>query len=323
MAQCNVNMEITGMTIEQSVNTTPQITVDALTSDGNNITFTTNANTVKMNDFITTTTSTNYWDTNTISIGTDYWTQGSNIIDNYSNLSGWSSLEDTINDVIKRNKEKENEKMTNEFDFGPYNGSDIRLSTYGIALKNKVGKFVSYDRETKRLMDVDVLNVPVETKKIFYKIPKALEDVRAGDVIIHNGILVFVEYRMANADRFTVIDPVAGTEYVALPLVSPFGYDYIVSIVSLVDSLPVADPKNPFGSLLPFLLSGKDNNGILMALAMGGDLSEIDPMVLMLMSGNDISPFLIMQMMNNKKKDRKEELYQALKTRSHREDIDE
>lgn len=296
MAQCNVNMEITGMTIEQSVNTTPKVIVDAVTSNGGNITFTTDAVTTTMSNYD------NY--SNTIStVGSPYWNQGGILtIDTYSN-AGWSSnLEDTINDIIKRNKEKENEKMTNEFDFGPYNGSDIRLSTYGIALKNKVGKFVSYDRATKRLMDVDVLNVPVETKKIFYKIPKALEDVREGDVIIHNGILVFVEYRMPDADRFTVIDPVAGTEYVALPLVSPFGYDYIVSIVSLVDSLPVADPKNPFGSLLPFLLSGKDNNGILMALAMGGDLSEIDPMVLMLMSGGDVSPFLIMQMMNKKKK---------------------
>ena len=133
---------------------------------------------------------------------------------------------------------------------------------------------------------------------------------------------------MPDADRFTVIDPVAGTEYVALPLVSPFGYDYIVSIVSLVDSLPVADSKNPFGSLLPFLLSGKDNNGILMALAMGGDMSEIDPMVLMLMSGGDVSPFLIMQMMNKKKKKNSSEAEKIRKVlrdcrSTNKEDIDE
>ena len=109
-------------------------------------------------------------------------------------------------------------------------------------------------------MDVDVLNIPIETKKIFYKIPKALEDVREGDVIIHNGTLVFIEFRM-EGNRFTVIDPAAGTEYVVLPLISPFGYDYIVSIVNLADSLPNADPTNPFGGMLPFLLSGKDNNG--------------------------------------------------------------
>lgn len=322
MAQCNVNMEITGMTIEQSVNTTPKVTVDAITSNGGNITFTTDA--------VSTTTSNYDYYSNTITTtGNDYWNQGGVLtIDAYSNASWSNSLEDTINDIIKRNKEKENEKMTNEFDFGPYNGSDIRLSTYGIALKNKVGKFVSYDRATKRLMDVDVLNVPVETKKIFYKIPKALEDVREGDVIIHNGALVFVEHCMPSTDRFTVIDPVAGTEYVALPLTSPFGYAYIVSIISLADSLPVADPKNPFGSLLPFLLSGKDNNGILLALAMGGDMSEIDPMVLMLMSGGDVSPFLIMQMMNKKKKKYSPEAEKIRKTlknyrNTNKEDIDE
>lgn len=294
MAQANIGLEITGMTIEQSVNTQPSVTVNGITSSGNDITFTTNTGTVTMNDC---------WNTNSITtVGSPYWNQGGVLtIDAYSNI-GWSnSLEDTINDVIKQNKEKEKEKMANEFDFGPYNGNNIRLSTYGIALQNKVGKWVSYDSQSKRLMDVDVLNIPIETKKIFYKIPKALEDVREGDVIIHNGTLVFIEFKM-EGNRFTVIDPVAGTEYVVLPLVSPFGYDYIVSIVNLADSLPNANPTNPFGGMLPFLLAGKDNNGILMALAMGGDLSEIDPMMLMLMSGNDISPFLMMQMMKKKKK---------------------
>ena len=34
MAQSNINMEITGMTIEQSVNTTPKVTVNGITNTG-------------------------------------------------------------------------------------------------------------------------------------------------------------------------------------------------------------------------------------------------------------------------------------------------
>ena len=36
--------------------------------------------------------------------------------------------------------------MANDFNFGPYNTSSIHLSPYGMAIKNKAGKWVSYDK---------------------------------------------------------------------------------------------------------------------------------------------------------------------------------
>jgi hypothetical protein len=61
------------------------------------------------------------------------------------------------------------------FNFGAYTKDNIRMSIYGTAVKNKIGKFVAYDKKTKQLMDVDILNF--NSSKIFYKIPKALKDV--------------------------------------------------------------------------------------------------------------------------------------------------
>lgn len=174
-------------------------------------------------------------------------------------------------------------------------------------------------------MDVDILNIPIETSKIFYKIPRAVEDIEPGDIIIHNDTILIVEEN--NGNRFLAINPYEGTEQTVLPSISPFGYDYITCIVNLMENLPQADANNPFGAALPFMLSGKNNNnGLLLALTYAD--GQIDPMMLALMSNTDITPFLLMQMLKKKsKKDynkRAEELRNAIKaTRRTREDIDE
>jgi len=212
------------------------------------------------------------------------------------------------------NKEKIKEdknNMTNEFDFGPYEGNNIRLSTYGIALKNKTGKWVSYDKDKKRLMDVDVLNIPVDTKKLVYKVPKAVDDVDEGDVVIHNGNLVIVEKKQGEG-RFLAVDPIAGTEYVILPAVSPFGFDYLTTIISLASYLPAADKENPFGSMLPLMLSTKDNNGLLMSLLLKDSIYNLDPTVLALMMSGDVSSYILLTMLNEKEKKKKEKDYEKL-----------
>ena len=56
-------------------------------------------------------------------------------------------------------KEKENmdtNKMFN-FDFGPVD-SHIRMSPYGLAIRNAEGKYVSFDKETSSMMDVEIFN---------------------------------------------------------------------------------------------------------------------------------------------------------------------
>ena len=190
--------------------------------------------------------------------------------------------------------------MNNDFSFGPFNTKDIRLSLYGMAIKNKSGKWVSYDKTTHRLMDVEVFNIDIDSAKVFYKIPKAVNDVVAGDIILHNGKPMFVE-EVLNNNKFAVIDPYEGTAITILAPVSPFGFNFITKIVSLTDCMPEASEDNPFGNLLPFMLG--DNNSLMLAMMLNKGTSDIDPMIFAAMSGNsNMLPLLFMNMLNKKEK---------------------
>ena len=221
--------------------------------------------------------------------------------------------EDKIREILKEyDKEKEKNNMTTDFSFGPYNTNAIRLSPYGMAIKNKAGKWISYNRTTDRLMDVDVINVDIDSAKIFYKIPRAVNSVKPGDIILHNTTPVFVE--TINNGRFTVINPYEGTEITILPAQSPFGFDFVTTIVTLTDFMPAADEDNPFGNLLPFMLMGKDNNNLGLMLALSGNMKDMDPMMMMaLCGGSDMSAMLMLSMMN--KKDKKKEFTKAFNKR--------
>lgn len=198
----------------------------------------------------------------------------------------------------KNNNNNNKEEKQNMENFGSYTGNSLRLSPYGIAVKNKTGKWVSYNPESKRLFDVDILNVEIDVSKMFFKVPKAISAVSIGDIILHNGNPVFVEEIKDN--KFMVINPYEGTEVTILPAVSPFGFDYIIAIVSLTDYMPAADVNNPFGNLLPFLI-GKDNQNLGLILALSGGIDKVDPMMLALMSGGDnIGLILAMSQLNKK-----------------------
>jgi len=212
--------------------------------------------------------------------------------------------EDKIREILKEHdKEKEKNNMTTDFSFGPYNTNSIRLSPYGMAIKNKAGKWISYNKTTDRLMDVDVINVDIDSAKIFYKIPRAVNSVKPGDIILHNTTPVFVE--VINNGRFTVINPYEGTEITILPAQSPFGFDFVTAIVTLTDFMPAADENNPFGNLLPFMLMGKDNNNNMgLMLALSGGMKDMDPMMMMaLCGGGDMSTLLMLSMMKKNKLD--------------------
>lgn len=284
-------------------------------------TYTTNSATISGNSAINDSYYTNY---GTATYGTT--ASSTAIISNLGTASSdwtvspytYKDYNDTIKDIIKsynlyynmetgeldfidpsENKENNNkEEKQNMENFGSYTGNSLRLSPYGIAVKNKTGKWVSYNPESKRLFDVDILNVEIDVSKMFFKVPKAISAVSIGDIILHNGNPVFVEEIKDN--KFMVINPYEGTEVTILPAVSPFGFDYIIAIVSLTDYMPAADANNPFGNLLPFLI-GKDNQNLGLVLALSGGIDKIDPMMLALMSGGDnIGLILAMSQFNKK-----------------------
>ena len=45
-----------------------------------------------------------------------------------------------------------------KFDFGPCTNDNVRMSTYGLAVKNGNDEWVSYDPNSDQIINVDLLN---------------------------------------------------------------------------------------------------------------------------------------------------------------------
>ena len=179
-------------------------------------------------------------------------------------------------------------KMFN-FDFGPVSGSQFRMSPYGLAVCTQTNGWVAYNTETKELMNVDILNFDIS--KMIYKMPVALSDIKEGDIVLHGGKPMFVRSLTPSGAAISVINYADATMLDILPVKSPFGFNFFTKVCTLFNfDVSAASPQNPFGSLLPFLMLGEGK--------------EIDPMVFMLMGGNNFTnnPMMMYLLMNQKDK---------------------
>ena len=189
-------------------------------------------------------------------------------------------------------KEKENmdtNKMFN-FDFGPV-ASHIRMSPYGLAIKSADNKFVSYDKESGSVVDVEVFNF--DAQKFLYKMPVPVSQVAVGDVVVHMRKPMFV--RSVKDGVVSVIDIYNAEAKDILPVKSPFGFNFMTKIVSLVD-MSGADANNPFGNMLPLLMMGEGNNNDNSMLMMAMAMTMTGGMNVNMMS----NPLMMMAMMDGK-----------------------
>ena len=242
--------------------------------------------------------------------------KGYDICDKLETKADINYVNEKIDEVFKKHEnenkifnEKENENMKGfNFDFGPCTGDNVRLSMYGLAVKNAAGTYVSYNPKSKEIVDVDILNF--DGGKYMYKFPVALSQVAVGDVVIHNRKPMFVIDADLPGKNLTVVDVCAGEQKTVIPTVNMFGFNFITKIVSLFDmagGMATASEAQPFGNMLPLMLMG-DNKDIdpmmLMMLMGGGDMSALtaNPMMLYLMmkdgKGKDMDPLMLMFMMN-------------------------
>ena len=222
-------------------------------------------------------------------------------------------IDDRINKVLNEQNtfnnnvddKKGNKKMKAfNFDFGPCINDNIRMSMYGLAVKNANGTWVSYNPESKEIIDVDIFNF--DGGKFLYKMPVAVKDVKVGDIVIHNRKAMFV-IDVSDAGM-PAIDPQAGEEKKILLTKSPFGFNFATKVVSLFNMTSDAPtPDAPFGNMLPFLMlsenSGEfDMNTMLMLSMMGGqsgmDFSKNPMMMYFLMkdskNADDLLPLMFM-----------------------------
>lgn len=189
-------------------------------------------------------------------------------------------------------KEKNNmdtNKMFNGFECGPVDDR-IKMSPYGMAIRNADGRYVSYDAKNGNIMDVEVFNF--DNHKLIWKMPVAVSAIAVGDTVIHMKKPMFVT---SITDGITVIDIFNGEVKTIVPAQNMFGFNFVTKVVSLFnftgDNTPTAE--NPFGNIMPFMLMGNENMDMkdffmMMAVANGGNMNAMFQ-----------NPFMVYAMMND------------------------
>ena len=207
----------------------------------------------------------------------------------------------------KDNEEKENKMKGFNFDFGKITNDSIRMSMYGMAVKNASGVWTAYDKSTGDLMDVDVFNF--DGSNFLFKMPVAIKDIAVGDVIVHARKPMFVISKTEAGDLIA-IDPVAGEKKTIMPSKNMFGFNFATKVVSLFDNLMGQAPtsENPFGNMwMLMLMDGKsDLKDIMISMMLinqaSGSTNTFNPMMLMLMNDSDIKDMAIPLMLMNQAK---------------------
>lgn len=172
---------------------------------------------------------------------------------------------------------KENDTMkmpTMNFDFGPFTEPGVvALSPYGIAVRSSKGEYLTYNAATGAT--VDVTGFTFDFQKMIYKMPAAIKDLRAGDMVLHRGKPMYVQ--SIEEDGIHCIDILNSEAKVIVPVTNMFGFNFVTKVVSLMN-FNAAQPsaENPFGNLMPFMM---------MSSVMGDD------------SDNDFSKMMMMSMM--------------------------
>lgn len=219
------------------------------------------------------------------------------------------AIKEAFNQMNKEEKENKNMNFFKNFEFGPVKNDSVRLSPYGLAVQNMDKTWVAYDGNQEVIIDVDVFNF--EGKNLIYKIPVAPQSIREGDMIIHQGKAMYVLHDAEEGDTsIIVIDPRAGESKEILPTRSPFGFNFVTKLVSLLDMTGIdANPDNPFGNMWMLALMGDkdcDMGSAMMAMMMMNsencdfDMSN-SMMMYALMSGDNKDMLLPMMLMAGRK----------------------
>ena len=242
---------------------------------------TVNTNTVLNTNYATTTdwTYTNKSDTTGYPINGAY-IAGSTIQSEIDEIK--AQLDQIIKNKSENEKEKKDMNFFKNFEFGPVKNDTVRLSPYGLAVKNLDGSWVSYDGASDSIIDVDVFNF--EGKNLIYKIPVAPHTVRAGDMIVHQGKGMYVVADVCEGDTcISVIDPRAGESKEILFCKNMFGFNYVTKLVSVL---------NGFDNFTDFSPSSEDPFGNMWMLALLSDENENEDL------SSSILPLMLMSQFN-------------------------
>lgn len=262
-------------------------------------------------------TATNNCDTSVSSLNTNIWdscTIKSNIATATPSITVsadeiTSYVRSQLENKSEPTKEEEDNKMNNKifnFDFGPIKSDNVRMSMYGLAVKNRNGNYVAWDKANESIMNVDILNFNGDG--LMYKMPVPIKDIKEGDIIIHNRIPMFVVE--VYEKTLGVIDVFSGEKKDIILSKSPFGFDFATKVISIIDfgamSGDAPSEDNPFGNMWPLLMFNDSGSIDPMALAFmcAGKGDGANPMMmyaLLAYKGNNDNLLPLMLMMNGGK----------------------
>ena len=194
-----------------------------------------------------------------------------------NDLSQLKNRLDIIKTKINSNERKESNTMNMfsalNLDFGPVASNIIRISPFGLAIKTVNREWHTYDAANQKIVDVSDFSFSLGDAPILYKMPVAPAAVAVGDLILHNGVPVYVIDFEDSANKsagIIVIDTDSNERKTILPVCNVFNFNFITKVVSLFNfgtganslfGTPSAD--QPFGNILPMMMMsemfGKDS----------------------------------------------------------------
>ena len=205
-----------------------------------------------------------------------------------------------------KEKEKESKmdfsKMLN-IDFGKVPHTDeLKPSIYGVAVLGFDNRYRAYDKINDKVMDVTGMTFDTD---MLFKIPVAVSQVRVGDVIINASNYVTVT-NVHPDGTFTVVDPKASEQKIAIPAKNMFGFDFVTKIMYPFENMVQPSDDNPFGL----------NPMTMMMLSDGADMDMSTILALSMMNGNsgmmDQNMLIPLMLMCNSKGSSKDSLILAM-----------
>ena len=205
-----------------------------------------------------------------------------------------------------KEKEKESKmdfsKMLN-IDFGKVpHTAELKPSIYGVAVLGFDNRYRAYDKINDKVMDVTGMTFDTD---MLFKIPVAVSQVRVGDVIINASNYVTVT-NVHPDGTFTVVDPKASEQKIAIPAKNMFGFDFVTKIMYPFENMVQPSDDNPFGL----------NPMTMMMLSDGADMDMSTILALSMMNGNsgmmDQNMLIPLMLMGNGKSGDKDGLILAM-----------
>lgn len=205
-----------------------------------------------------------------------------------------------------REKEKESKmdfsKILN-IDFGKVpHTAELKPSIYGVAVLGFDNRYRAYDKINDKVMDVTGMTFDTD---MLFKIPVAVSQVRVGDVIINASNYVTVT-NVHPDGTFTVVDPKASEQKIAIPAKNMFGFDFVTKIMYPFENMVQPSDDNPFGL----------NPMTMMMLSDGADMDVSTILALSMMNGNngmmDQNMLIPLMLMGNGKSGNKDGLILAM-----------